>query len=153
MDLWTKPDHLPCWVCACAEAGPIQPCTGQNAQYEGAGMKRLYHTSKNKPAPLPHNGRGRLQGGYQPQGQINDPLPPPKCRRTEVKAREPHDFTFLPCEEMEQRTKRAVSHCERRKAEKPMSIGDRAVMACACVAGVYVICRGVMWCITWMMTR
>lgn len=133
-------------------------------------MNRLFHTSKRgrptpTPAqsraarpeihrtPLPHNGRSRLLGGYQPDCEINNVAPPPRDRRTEVKARARHEFTFLPCDDMEQDTMRAVQHAERRKREKAMSIGDRVVMHCVYLAGAYMVIRGVAWCIVWWMTR
>ena len=113
-------------------------------------MKRLYHTAKNKPAPLHHKNRVRLLGGYQPEGQINNPAPPPKCRRTDVKARAQHEFAFLPYEGEEDDAMRSVQHAERRKRELAMSMGDRAVLICAALAGVYILMRGVWWALLWM---
>lgn len=59
-------------------------------------------------------------------------------------------FTFLPWEEDEDTAIRAVQHAERRKRERAMSMGDRAVLICAALAGVYILMRGVWWALLWM---
>ena len=59
-------------------------------------------------------------------------------------------FTFLPWEEDEDTAIRAVEHAERRKRESAYDVGDRVAVVCACLAGLYMLMRGVWWGLLWL---